>query len=62
MGIGVMSTTIYHPTRGVGSRGATYPRTRGELRSNLGFTAPPEGQAPEVPHVHYASPCMKLCS
>jgi hypothetical protein len=62
MGFGVVSTTIHCLAQGVGSRGTTCPQTRGELRSTSGFTAPREGQAPDAPRVHYASPCMQLCS
>jgi hypothetical protein len=57
MRFGATSTTIQRLARGVGSEGTTCPRTQGELRSTLGFTAPPEGQAPEASRVHYASPC-----
>jgi hypothetical protein len=62
MGFRVVSTTIHHPARGMGSRGTTYPRTQGEFRSTKGFTAPLEGRALEASRVHYVLPCMQLCS
>jgi hypothetical protein len=61
MGFGAMSTTIHRPRWGV-VWALKAPHVLEPEVSYGRFTAPPEGRALEASHVHYASPCMQLCS